>query len=129
MNYFLITQLFKGTSPFDLIINRHGISVSKMTMAMFLLSKSQSDLFAHSYLITVCLTRVTRRVPLVLQELFTLQQILSRIFSGVRIPKSLVFYLVFCRSLSVHLSFRHCVVCLAMIYDFSLPILYLQTLH
>jgi len=46
-------------------------------------------------------------------------------FSGV--AKSLVFCVVFCRSLSFrHYSFGHCIVC-PSIYDFWLPLSYLQT--
>ena len=43
---------------------------------------------------------VTRRVPLVDQELLTLPE-LTPVFSGVRIVQSLVFCVVFCRSLFV----------------------------
>jgi hypothetical protein len=46
-------------------------------------------------------TRVTRRVPLVKLELVTLLEHLTspRICSGVRVARSLVFCVVFCRSL------------------------------
>ena len=51
-------------------------------------------------------------------------------FSGVRVFLSLVFCVVFCRSLFVLLSFSfgHCIVCPSSIYGFLLPLLYFQTL-
>ena len=57
--------------------------------------------FPHSWLITGFVTRVTRRVPLVEQELITHPQHLSSplVFSGVRVTRSLVFCDKFCRSL------------------------------
>ena len=50
----------------------------------------------------------------------------SEVFS--RVVRSLVFFLVFCGSPSVLLSFffGHCIVCPA-IYEFGVPLLYLQT--
>ena len=59
-------------------------------------------------------TKLTRRVPLVEQELPTFQEHLSSspIFSGVRVTRSLVFYVCFvdrCLLIS-NLSFGHCVV-------------------
>ena len=85
------------------------------------LSRSQNNLlktlwsFPHSRLITVCVTRLTRRVPLVESEQLTLPEHLSSppVFSGVRVTRSLVLYVCvvdrcssFCTS-----SFGHCVVC------------------
>ena len=60
----------------------------------------------HSWLITGIVARVTRRVPLVEQELLTLSRQLSSspVFSGIRISRSLVFYVVFFRSLFITLS-------------------------
>ena len=89
--------------------------------------------FPHSWLITGFVTRLTRRVPLVEQELLTLPEHLSSslVFSGVRVTRSLVLYvcfvdhwLSFCT-----FSFGHCVVCSSSIYGFWLPLWYLQTLH
>jgi len=62
--------------------------------------------FHHSRLITGFVTRLTRRVPLVEQELLTLPEHLSSppVFTGVRVTRSLVLY-VFCRSLFVLLYF------------------------
>jgi hypothetical protein len=53
--------------------------------------------FPHSRLITGFVTRLTRRVPLVEQELLTLPVHLSSppVFSGVRVTRSLVLYVCF----------------------------------
>jgi hypothetical protein len=88
--------------------------------------------FPHSWLITGFVTRLTRRVPLVEQELLTLPDHLSSppVFSGVCVTRSLVLYVCFvdrCLSFSTF-SFGHCVVCSSSIYGFLLPLWYLQTL-
>jgi hypothetical protein len=51
--------------------------------------------------------RVTRRIPLVEQELLILLEHLSypKVFSGVRVARSLVLCVVFCRSMIILLSF------------------------
>jgi hypothetical protein len=77
-------------------------------------------------------TTLTRRVPLVEQELFILLEHMRSppVFSGVRVTRSLVLCVWFvdrCLSLCP-LSFGHCVVC-PSIYRFWLPIWYIQTLH
>ena len=48
----------------------------------------------------------------------------------VRVTRSLVFSLMFCRSLFdlLSFSFGHCVVCSSLVYRFWLPIWYLQSL-
>jgi hypothetical protein len=53
--------------------------------------------FPHSRLITGFVTRLTRRVPLVEQELLTLPEHLSSppVFCGVRVTRSLVLYVCF----------------------------------
>ena len=53
--------------------------------------------FPHSRLITGFVTRLTRRVPLVEQELITLPEHLSSppVFSGIRVTRSLVLYICF----------------------------------
>jgi hypothetical protein len=53
--------------------------------------------FPHSRLITGFVTRLTRRVPLVDQELLTLPEHMSSPpgFSGVRVTRSLVLYVCF----------------------------------
>ena len=74
-------------------------------------------------LISMFVTRLTRRVPLV--ELLTLPEHLSSplVFSGVRVTWSLVLYVCFVdRCLSFCLfSFGHYVVCSSSIYGFWLP--------
>jgi hypothetical protein len=93
---------------------------------------NSSRSFPHSRLITGFVTRLTRRVPLVKQELLTLPEHLSSppVFSEVRVTRSLVLYVCFVdRCLSCcTFSFSHCVVCSSSIYGFWLPLWYLQTL-
>jgi len=88
--------------------------------------------FPRSWLITGFITRWTRRVPLVEQELLTLPEHMSSlpVFSGVRVIWSLVLYICFAdRCLSFcTFSFGHCVVCSSSVYEFWLPLWYLQTL-
>ena len=77
-------------------------------------------------------TRLTRQVSLVKQELLTLPEHLSSppVFNGVRVTQSLVLYVCFVdRYLSFcTFSFGHCVVCSFSKYRFWLPLWYLQTL-
>jgi hypothetical protein len=85
--------------------------------------------FPHSRLITGFVTRLTRRVPLVEQELLTLPEHLSSppVFTGVCVTRSLVLYVCFvdrCLSFCTF-SFDHCVVCSSLIYRFWLPLWYL----
>ena len=113
------------------LVDRNGISVSQMTTDMFHLSYT-SQFFPHSRLITGFVTRLTRRVPLVEQELLILPKHLSSppVFSGVRVTRSLVLYVCFvdrCLSFCTF-SFGHCVVCSSSIYGFWLPLWYLQNL-
>jgi hypothetical protein len=87
--------------------------------------------FPHSWLIIGFVTRFTRRMPLVEQELPTPSEHTSSppVFSGVRVTRSLVLRVMFCRSLFVFLFFFcHCVV-FSSIYGFWLPLWYLQTLR
>ena len=88
--------------------------------------------FPHSRLITRFVTRLTRRVPLVEEELLlTLPEHLSLPpdFSGVRVTRSLLLCVCFVdRYLSfLYFFFDHCVVC-PSIYEFWLSLWYLQTL-
>jgi hypothetical protein len=88
--------------------------------------------FPHSRLITGFVTRLTRRVPLVEQELLTLPEHLSSppVFSGIRVTRSLVLYVYFvdrCLYFCTF-SFGYCVVCSFSIYGFWLLLWYLQTL-
>ena len=85
-----------------------------------------SQFFPHSWLITVFVTRVTRRMTL--DELHTAYQ--SRVPEFIPCFKwYLRFHAIFCGSsfLPVFFSFGHCIVCPSSIYDFCLPLLYLQT--
>jgi hypothetical protein len=64
---------------------------------------STSRSFPHSRLITGFVTRITRRVPLVEQELLTLPEHLSSppVFSGISCYSIFSFMSMFCRSLFV----------------------------
>ena len=79
----------------------------------------------HSWFITWFVIRVTRRVPLVEQELTTLPEHLRAPpdFRGVRIARALVCCVVFCRSLFVPVSFPfgHCVICSYSLTDSNYP--------
>ena len=81
-----------------------------------------SRLFPHSRLITGFVTRLTRRVPPVEQELLTLPEHPRSppIFTGARVTRSLVLYACFVdRCLSIcTLSSGHCIVCSSSIYGF-----------
>jgi hypothetical protein len=81
--------------------------------------------FPHSWFISGFVTRLTRRVPLVEQELLTLPEYLSSppVFSGVRVTRSLVLCVCFVdRCLCFYaFSVGHCVVCSSSIYRFWLP--------
>ena len=88
---------------------------------------STSRAFPHSRLTTRFVTRLTRWVPLVQQELLTLSEHLSSppVLSGVgvRVVRSLVLCVCFvdrCLSFCTF-SFGHCVVCSSSIYGFWLP--------
>jgi len=88
--------------------------------------------FPHSWLIIGFVTRLTRRVPLVEQELFSLPEHLSSspVFNGVRVTRSIVLCVCFvdhCLSFCTF-SFDHCVVWSSSIYGFWLLRWYLQTL-
>jgi len=85
--------------------------------------------FPHSWFITGIVTRLTRRVPLVDQELLTLPEHLSSVpvFSGVRVTRSLILCMCFidrCLSFCTF-SFGNCAVCSCSIYGFWLPLWYL----
>ena len=115
------------------------ISDMKLNYFLFKVLKSilplvvnTSRSFPHSWLITDFVTRLTRWVSLVEQELFTHSEHLSSppVFSRVRVTRSLVLYVCFvdrCLSFCTF-SFGHCVVCSSSIYWFWLPLWYLQTL-
>ena len=80
-----------------------------------LLVVNTSRSFPHSRLITGIVTRLTRRVQLVEQELLNLPEHLSSppVFRGVRVTRSFVLYGCFvdrCLSFCTF-SFGHCVIC------------------
>ena len=102
------------------LVDRFGISVTN-DHGYVPLVVNTSRSFPYSRLITGFVTRLTRRVPLVKQELPTLPDHLSSspVFSGVRVTRSLVLYICFpdrCLSFCAF-SFGHCVVC-SSIYGF-----------
>ena len=114
------------------LVDGYGISVVTNDHGYVPLVVNTSRSFPHSRLITGFVTRLTRWVPLVEQELLTLPEHPSSppFFSGVRVTQSLVLYVCFvdrCLSFCAF-SFGHCVVC-SSIYGFWLPHWYLQTLH
>ena len=78
------------------LVDHYGISVSQMTTDMFPLSqKLPGPFLIHD--ITGFVTRSTRRVPLVKQELLTLPEHMSSppVFSGVPVTRSLVLCVCF----------------------------------
>ena len=77
--------------------------------------------FLRSWPITGIVTRVTRQVPHVEQELLTLVE-----FTPVHGAWSLVVCVVLCGGF-LSFSFGHCVVCSSSIYGFWLPLSYRQT--
>ena len=87
-------------------VKQYRISVSQMIT-------STTWSFPHSWLITGFVTRVARRVPLVVQELLTFPEHMgsSPVFRGIRVARSLGFCVVICRSLFVLLSFYFCALC------------------
>jgi hypothetical protein len=78
------------------LVDRYGISVTN-DHGYVPLVVNTSRSFPRSRLITGFVTRLTRRVPLVEQELLTLLEHLSSppVFSGVRVTRSLVLYVCF----------------------------------
>ena len=75
--------------------------------------------FPHSWLITDFVKKLTRRLPLVEQELLTFPDHMSssQVFSGVRVARSLVLCVMFCRSLFVLLSLFFCLLCFLSFLD------------
>jgi len=76
--------------------------------------------FPHSRLITRFVTRLTRRVPLVEQELLTLPEHMSSpaVFSWVRVTRSLVLYVCFVDCcLSILLYFLFWRLCCLFFFD------------
>ena len=80
---------------------------------------STSRSLPHSWLITGFVIRLTRRVPLVEHELLTLPDHLSSppVFRAVRVTRSLVLCVMFCRSLFVLLFFYFWPLCCPSFFD------------
>ena len=97
-----------------------------------LLVVNTSRSFPRSWLINGFVTRLTRQVSLVEQELLTLPEHLSShpVFSGIRVTWSLVLICMFCRSLFVLFLLAIVLSVLLLRYTDSewLPLWYLQTL-
>ena len=98
-----------------------------------ILNFQESGKFLRKFNLRWCSCRLTaRRVSHVEQELRTLSEHTSSppLFSGVRVTRSLVFFVMFCRSLFVPLSFKtfsfcHWFVC-PLIYGSWLSLWYRQ---
>jgi len=107
---------------------RGKLHPSKYLVSVYITSRS----FPHSWPITGFVTRLTRRVPLVEQELPTLPEHLSLlpVFIGVLVTRSLVLCVCFVdRCLSFcSFTFGHRVFCSSSISGFLLSLWYLQTL-
>jgi hypothetical protein len=110
--------------------DRYGISVSRVCSTCR--KHFQFRSFPYSWLVNGFVTRLTRWVLLVEQELPTLLEHMSSPtgFSGVRVTRSLVLCvcLVY-RCLSFYTFYlAHCVVCSSSLYGFWLSLWYIQTL-
>ena len=92
------------------------------------LVENTSRSFPHSCLITGFVTRLTRRVSLVEQDLPTYRSTwVHSLFLVGFLLLDLLFYVDHCVSFWIF-SFGHCVVCSSLTYGFWLPLWYLQTL-
>ena len=85
---------------------------------------NNSHFFPHSWFITGFVTRLTRRVSPVEQELFTFRSTSwSRpVSSGVRVPRSLILNVCFVDRCWYFFFWPYCVVCPSLIYGFWLPL-------
>jgi hypothetical protein len=99
--YFIV---WKVNDQINDLVYSYGVSVSQVTNVPFVIITIRS--FPHSWLTTEFATRVIRRIPPVEQELLTLREPLSSSpgFSSVSVVRSLVFCVIFCRTLLVFLS-------------------------
>ena len=97
------------------------------TSAISYIDKTRICLHGSRIIWYSCRLIVTRRVSHVEQEQLLLPDHVSSppVISGVHVAWSLVFCVVYCRSLFVHLFFGHCVVC-PSIYGSWLPLWYLR---
>ena len=102
------------------MVDRYGIYVTN-DLGYVPLVVSTSRSFPNLRIITGFVTRLTRRVPLVEQELVILPEHLSSppLFSWVCVTRSLVLYVCFvdrCLSFCTF-YFGHCVLCSSSIYE------------
>lgn len=97
------------------LVNRYGFSVSQITMDTLI---NIPLFFPHWWLITSFVTIATRRMPLMEPEQFTLPENICSLtdLSVVRVTKSLVFCVVFWRSLFFLFSVGNGFVCPFSIY-------------
>jgi hypothetical protein len=88
------------------------------------LDANSSLSFPHSWLITGFVTRLTRRASLVEQELLTLPEHLSSptVINEVCVTRSLVFCVMFCRSLFILLSFSVWSLCCLSFFELRIMI-------
>jgi hypothetical protein len=109
-------------------VTRTPLKTNDQGYAPLVVSTSQS--FPPSCVTTGFVTRLTRRVPLVEQELPTLPEHLNSPpdFSGVPVTRSLVLWVCFVDRCLYFFPVDHCVFCTFSIYGFWKPLWYLQTL-
>jgi hypothetical protein len=122
----LKSSLQKFCGPHHDLVDCSGIYVSQMTMDMFHLGTCRKHFpVLSSFMIyhRVHVTRLTRRMPLVEQELPILPEHRSSppVFSGVRVTWSLVLCM-FCRSLFVLLYFLFWQLCCLFFFDIHILI-------
>jgi hypothetical protein len=91
--------------------------------------ENTSRSFSHSWFITGFITRLTRRVPLVEQELLTLPEYLSSppVLTGVRVTRFLVLCVCFVNRCLSFWPLCCLFFCLVFCWSFWLPHWYLQT--
>ena len=99
--YFIVRKV---NDQINDLVYSYGVSVSQVTNVPFVIITIRS--FPHSWLTTEFATRIIRRILPVKQELLTLREPLSLSpgFSSVSVVRSLVFCVIFCRTLLVFLS-------------------------
>jgi branched-subunit amino acid transport protein len=124
------SSIYKNTSLLSVITNNEKGPILQLTVMEYLCDKwpfivNTSRSFPHSLLITRFVTRLTRQVPLVEQELLTLPEhmISPLVFNEVRVTRSLFLCVCFVdhRLSFCTFSFGYCVVC-SSIYGFWLPL-------
>ena len=108
---FLWTLVFLHQQNWPSRYNRNIVESDDHRYVPLVVNTSQS--FPHSWLITGFVTRLTRWVPPVEEELFILPELLSSCYSIFS------FMCMFCRSLFVHLSFFFCPVFSVLRFTYS----------